>query len=242
MAPHLSVVIPFRNEAESLRALYRELAAVLDSLPFASEMIFVDDESRDGGREIVGDLSANDARLRLLMLSPHCGQSAALEAGFAAARGEIIGMLDADLQNDPADLPSLIDALEDADCVCGFRVDRQDSAAKRLASKLANAVRRGVLSDPVRDVGCSLRVMRSSHLKRIKLFRGGHRFLPALLEMEGARVVERPVRHRPRRYGTSNYAIGKRLSVVWIDLLAVAWLKRRIDRYEVKEFNRRASP
>jgi dolichol-phosphate mannosyltransferase len=240
MSPHLSVVIPFRDEARSLRALYVELAAVLDSLDFESEVIFIDDESQDEGRQIIVDLAVDDRRLRLLSLSPHAGQSAALEAGFRAARGEIIATLDADLQNAPADLPRLIEALDHADCVCGVRVDRQDRFSKRLASRIANAIRRFVLSDGVHDIGCSLRVMRARDLARIKLFRGGHRFLPSLLAMEGARIIELPVRHRPRRYGQSKYGFGRRLGVVWVDLLAVVWMKRRTDRYEVKELNRRA--
>ena len=240
MSPRLSVVIPFRDEAPSLRALYAELAAVLDSLDFESEVIFIDDESHDEGRQIIIDLAIDDRRLRLLSLSPHAGQSAALEAGFRAARGEIIATLDADLQNVPADLPRLIEALDHADCVCGVRIDRQDSFSKRLASRIANGIRRFVLSDGVHDIGCSLRVMRASDLARIKLFRGGHRFLPSLLAMQGARIVELPVRHRSRRYGRSKYGIGRRLGVVWLDLLAVVWMKRRTDRYEVKELNRRA--
>ena len=168
------------------------------------------------------------------------GQSAALQAGFRLARGEIVATLDADLQNAPADLPSLIDALDHADCVCGVRVERRDSLQKRLASRIANRIRRLVLADGVSDIGCSLRVMRASYLSRIKLFHGGHRFLPSLLAMEGARVIELPVRHRPRLHGKSKYGIGRRLGVVWLDLLAVAWMKRRVDRYEVKELNRRA--
>ena len=240
MSPYLSVVIPFRDEADSLRALYVELAAVLDAFDFESEVIFVDDESRDEGPKIIADLTVDDSRVRLLALSPHAGQSAALEAGFRVANGEIIATLDADLQNAPADLPRLIEALDHADCVCGVRVDRQDSVSKRLASRIANTIRRFVLSDGVQDIGCSLRVIRATNLARIKLFRGGHRFLPSLLAMEGARVVELPVSHRPRRHGASKYGIGRRLAVVWIDLLVVVWMKRRTDRYEVKELNRRA--
>jgi len=240
MEPYLSVVIPFRDEARSLRVLYSELVRVLEAFEFESEMIFVDDESRDEGGEIVRDLVVEDARVRLLSLTPHAGQSAALEAGFRVARGEIVATLDADLQNDPADLPRLIAALDRADCVCGVRVDRQDVLGKRLASRIANSVRRFVLSDGIHDIGCSLRVMRASSLAGIRLFRGGHRFLPSLLAMQGARIVELPVRHRPRRFGDSKYRIRGRLGVVWIDLLAVLWMKRRTDRHEVKELNRRA--
>ncbi len=238
--PRLSVVIPFRDEAPSLAELHAELAAVLDGLPFDSEILFVDDASGDDGAGVVTGLALADPRVRLLTLTPHAGQSAALEAGFRAARGELVATLDADLQNDPADLPSLLAALAGADCVCGIRMERHDRLSARLASRLANGVRRRVLGDGIRDIGCSLRVVRRSFLAQIKLFRGGHRFLPVLLAMEGARVVERPVRHRPRRHGQSRYGIWMRLRVVWADLLGVAWLARRVARYEVKELSRRA--
>lgn len=238
--PRLSVVIPFRDEAASLARLYLELAAVLDALAFESEVLFVDDASRDEGPEIVERLATRDSRVRLLTLSPHSGQSAALEAGFRAARGELVATLDADLQNDPADLPILLEGLATADCVCGIRVAREDGFLKRLASRLANRIRRLVLGDGVSDIGCSLRVMRKVDLDRIKLFHGGHRFLPSLLRMEGARIAERPVRHRARLHGQSKYGITRRLFSVWADLLAMVWLARRIDRYDVKELNRRA--
>lgn len=239
MAPRLSLVIPFRDEAPSLAPLYEEIAAVVAVLPFECEVIFVDDESRDDGRAVVGQLAARDARVRLLQLTPHAGQSAALEAGFRAARGELVATMDADLQNDPADLPALIAALAEADCVCGVRTGRRDRPSTRLASRIANRIRRRVLGDAIEDIGCSLRVMRRELLVRTKLFRGAHRFLPVLLALEGARIVERPVRHRPRRHGRSKYGVWMRLRVVWADLLGVAWLSRRVARYEVKELNRR---
>lgn len=238
-APRLSVVIPYRDEAGSLALLYAELVSVLDALPFESEILFVDDASRDEGPDIVRMLADADPRLRLFTLSPHSGQSAALEAGFRAARGEIVATLDADLQNDPADLPMLLDGLRVADCVCGVRLPREDHILKRLASRFANAVRRRVLGDGISDIGCSLRVMRKADLDRIKLFHGAHRFLPSLLQLEGARLLERPVRHRARRYGRSKYGILRRLLAVGVDLLAILWLARRIDRYEVKELSRR---
>jgi len=239
MTPTLSVVIPFRDEAESLPALYRELAAVIDGLDMTSEMIFVDDESHDDGVSLLLGVAGGDERFRLLSISPHSGQSAALEAGFGAARGEWIATLDADLQNDPADLPRLLAEVEGADCVNGVRMDRQDSFMKRIASRLANSIRRRILGDTVEDIGCSLRVMRATYLERIKLFRGSHRFLPILLALEGARVVEVSVNHRPRLHGKSKYAIADRLFEAMLDLCAVAWMKKRISRYDVKELDRR---
>lgn len=239
-APQLSVVIPYRDEEDSLIVLHAELSGVLDTLALEAEILLVDDGSRDAGPEIARQLAHRDPRLRLLRLSPGSGQSAALEAGFRAARGELVATLDADLQNDPADLPRLLERLETADCVCGIRAPREDALSKRLASWIANSIRRRVLADGVSDIGCSLRVMRRAQLERIKLFRGGHRFLPSMLRMEGARIVECPVRHRPRRHGRSKYGITQRLRAVVPDLLAMLWLARRIDRYEVKELSRRA--
>ncbi len=234
-APWLSVVVPFRDEAPSLEDLHAELCVALDPLDRPLEMIFVDDASRDDGPALVEGLAAGDPRIRLLRVTPHAGQSAALEAGFRAARGEVIATLDADGQNDPADLPALLAALPGADCVCGVRVDRRDPWSTRVASRIANRVRSRLLGDGVSDIGCSLRVMRAEPLARIKLFRGGHRFLPSMLKLEGARVLEQPVRHRPRRHGTSSYGIVSRLAVVWVDLLGMLWWARRVDRYEVKE-------
>ncbi len=233
--PRLSVVIPFRDESPSLAALHAELARVLDALPFSAEILFVDDASRDDGPAVVARLAACDPRVRLLELSPHSGQSAALEAGFRAARGELVATLDADLQNDPADLPALLAALAEADCVCGVRQARRDRLSARIASRIANGVRRRILGDAISDIGCSLRVVRRGFLERLPMFRGAHRFLPVLLAQGGARVVERPVRHRPRRYGRSKYGVWMRLRVVWADLVGVAWLARRRMHYEVKE-------
>ncbi len=243
MTPRLSIIIPYRDEAPSLRELHAELSEVVDGFPFESEIIFVDDASEDEGGAIVRHLVAHDPRVRALTLTPHSGQSAALSAGFRAARGEIIATLDADLQNVPADLVRLmaaLDAAEGADCVCGVRQLRQDSLAKRLGSRAANTVRRFVLSDGISDIGCSIRVMRASSLSRVKLFRGGHRFLPALLAMEGARIIELPVRHLARRHGSSKYGLLRRLIEGLFDLLAVYWMKNRTNRHEVKELNRRA--
>ena len=239
--PWLSVVVPFRDEAPSLTGVYEELCDALDPFDRPIEWIFVDDASRDDGPSILEGLAARDPRIRLLRVTPHAGQSAALEAGFRAARGEVVATLDADGQNDPADLPALLAALPGVDCVCGVRVDRQDAWRTRVASRIANAIRGRLLGDGLSDIGCSLRVMRAGPLSRVKLFHGGHRFLPSMLKMEGARVIERPVAHRPRRHGTSSYSIGSRLAVVWIDLLAMLWWSRRIDRYDVKESTRPVS-
>lgn len=234
-APLLSVVIPVRDERESLEILHLELDAAVGGVIGGVEFIFVDDGSRDGSRNVLTELAKKDPRVRVLVLDGNHGQSAALDAGFRAVTGEFTATLDADLQNDPADIPRLMALTEAADVVTGVRVDRRDRWHRVLASRVANAVRNWATGEHITDVGCSLRVMRTSYLRRVKLYRGLHRFLPTLLRLEGARVVEEPVAHRPRRYGVSKYGIGDRLWVGLVDLMAVRWMQRRALRYEVRE-------
>ena len=234
--------MPVRDEVNALEPLLLELDAALGGLPLALEWVFVDDASRDGSLERLRELSQKDARLRVLALDAHAGQSAALDAGFRAACSDAVATLDADGQNDPADLPRLLAGLADADCVNGVRRRRRDGPFRRLASGVANATRRRVLGDAVSDIGCSLRVMRSRHLRRVKLFRGLHRFLPVLLELEGARLAEVPVAHRARRFGRSKYGIWDRAPEALADLLAVAWMRRRALRTRVREVGAGGSP
>jgi len=195
----------------------------------------VDDGSRDGSDERLLELAKRDQRVHPIRFDGHQGQSAALDAGFRAARGEVTAMLDADLQNDPADIPRLLEALDRADVVNGVRVDRRDSWVRKISSWIANGFRNWVTRESVTDVGCALRVMRSSYLRKLKLYHGMHRFLPTLLRMEGARVIEVPVNHRPRRHGVSKYGISNRLFVGLVDVFAVRWMQSRAVRYRIKE-------
>jgi len=232
--PDLSVVIPVFNEEASLDLLYAELIAAFERIPGTSEIIFVDDGSVDGSIGVMRALEVKDARVRVVRLDANHGQSAALDAGFRAVRGDLTATMDADLQNDPADLPKLLACLKHADVVNGIRVSRRDSVSRRMASWVANGVRNWATGVRVSDVGCSLRVMRTNSLRRIKLYRGMHRFLPILLAMEGARLVEVPVSHRTRPFGVSKYGIGNRLFVGLVDLVAVCWMQRRALRYGIK--------
>ena len=232
--PGLSLVIPVCDEEESLVVLHREIDAALGSRAGGLEIIFVDDGSRDGSPAVLEELALKDPRVRVLALDRRYGQSAALDAGFRAVRAPITVTLDADLQNDPLDVPRLLAHLDRADVVNGVRVDRQDSLGRRVASRIANWFRNRVTGESIADVGCSIRAMRTSYLRRIKLYRGLHRFLPTLLALEGARVIEIPVSHRPRRFGRSKYGIGDRLLVGMIDLLAVRWMKIRALHYDVR--------
>jgi glycosyltransferase involved in cell wall biosynthesis len=226
-APYLSVVVPFYDERDNAEPLHAEIVAALAGLPGGFECVYVDDGSGDGTGEVLAKLAVEDARVRVVRLSANRGQTAALDAGFRAARGEVIATLDGDGQNDPADLPRLLAALDGADVVNGVRVQRQDGALRRLSSRIANPVRNWLTNESVTDVGCSLRVMRASFVRRVKLYRGMHRFLPTLLRLEGARLSELAVSHRPRRAGRSKYGVTNRLFVALADLLAVRWMIRR---------------
>jgi len=234
----LSAVVPVRDEVGSLAGLLSELDLALGGLDLTLEWVFVDDASSDGSRALLQSWMEKDPRLRLLVLPEWSGQSAALDAGLRGARGDAVVMLDADGQNDPADIPALLRGLQDADVVSGVRVGRNDRWLRRWSSRVANAVRRMALRDDVTDIGCSLRVVRSRYVRRLKLYGGMHRFLPVLLAIEGARLAEQPVNHRPRRTGRSKYGIGNRLLPALADLFAVAWMQRRAIRRRASEQER----
>jgi dolichol-phosphate mannosyltransferase len=230
----ISVVVPFFNEEECARQVCEEVLEVLAPL-FGDEWEFiaVDDGSDDGTPDILSRLAADyPAMMRALHSRERLGQSAALKLGFTAAAGETICTLDGDGQNDPRDLPVLLEQLESkkADMVSGIRVDRHDNWVRRMSSKIANKVRSSILKDKTTDVGCSVRVFRRQCLENIYLFRNFHRFFPALFVMNGFKITEVPVNHRPRFSGTSKYGGGIR-SRLWVglaDLAGVYWLSRRV--------------
>jgi dolichol-phosphate mannosyltransferase len=236
--PRVSVMIPVYNEEESLETLHRELDAALASIEGGAEIVFVDDGSRDRSLAVLKEIASKDPRVRVVELDGNHGQTAAFAAGFDAVRGEITVTLDADLQNDPADIPKLIAKMdaENADVVNGVRQKRRDSWVRLVSSRIANNARNWVTNESVTDVGCSLRAMRTVYVKRVRLFRNMHRFLPTLLRMEGAtKVIEMPVSHRERRYGVSKYGIGNRLWVGIVDLFGVRWMQARHFRVRVKD-------
>ncbi|MFQ5829977.1 MAG: glycosyltransferase family 2 protein [Candidatus Methylomirabilia bacterium] len=231
----LSVVIPVYNEEENLPLLWPELRQVLDATGLTWEAIFVDDGSRDRSAEIVREFHARDPRARLVRLKANAGETAAEDAGFKAVRGIRVVTMDADLQNDPHDIPRLLAHLEQWDAVTGWRVTRDDPWVKRISSWIANRVRNAVSQEDIRDSGCTFRAFRRECLRGLALYRGFHRFIPTLLRMRGYRVVEVPVSHRPRRFGKSKYGIWGRAFSALADLLVIRWMKDRHLRYQVAE-------
>jgi len=236
-APDLSIVIPVYNEEENLPLLWPEIREVLAPTGLAYEVIFVDDGSRDRSAEIVRAFREEDSRARLVRLKANAGETAATDAGFRTARGRYVVSMDADLQNDPHDIPGMLKHLEQWDAVTGWRVNRAagDSLVRRLSSRIANRVRNALSDETIQDSGCTFRAFRRECLRDLVLYRGFHRFIPTLLKMRGYRVLEVPVNHRPRRFGESKYGIGNRAFRAFADLLAVRWMKDRLLRYEVAE-------
>jgi len=230
----ISAVIPVFDEIESLPGLLDELAPVLRATGRAFEMVLVDDGSGDGSGAWIEDRARKDPCVRGILLERNVGQSGALAAGLRHARGSVIVTLDADGQNDPSSIPALLAALEHADVVSGVRTRRADSWRRRVSSRVANAVRRAAIGDTISDVGCSLKAYRREALEGIPLFAGAHRFLPALCKFRGARVVEVPVRHRPRLHGASKYGVENRLFRGIRDLFGVRWLKSRLLRHKIR--------
>lgn len=233
----LSVVIPVYNEEENLPHLWPELRAVLESLGLVFEVVFVDDGSRDRSAELIRELREADPRVRLVRLKTNAGETAATDAGFKTARGRRVVTMDADLQNDPHDIPVLLSHLDRWDAVTGWRVNRGDgdTVLRRVSSQVANRVRNWISDESIHDSGCTFRAFRRECLRGLVLYRGFHRFIPTLLRMGGYRVIEVPVRNRPRRYGESKYGVLNRVFVATTDLLVVRWLKSRLLRYEVAE-------
>lgn len=229
--PEISLVIPVYNEEENLPVLHGEILRTMEGVGRPWEVLYVDDGSTDTSPTILGGLSRQDPRVRVIRQRRNSGQSAALDAGFRHARGGIVVTLDADLQNDPADIPRLLERMGEHDVVSGVRARRQDSWVRKVSSRVANRIRNRITHESVTDVGCTLRAARIEYLRRIPVFNGMHRFLPTLLRMAGARVTEVPVNHRPRLHGVPKYNIRNRIWRALLDLFGVRWLQSRwIDR------------
>ena len=232
MTPAVSVVIPLYNEEENLPALQQELSAALAGID--CEIVFVDDGSKDATLARI----ERGPGVRVLEFEKNAGQSAAMYAVIQAARGDVIVLLDGDLQNDPADIPRLLAGIpKGADLVCGYRANRRDTLVKRLTSRIANFVRSRFTRDGVRDTGCTLKAMRRECAQALVPFHGMHRFIPALIKGAGYKLVEIPVNHRPRKFGVSKYGLGNRAVRATIDMFGVRWLLSRQLRYRVKSSN-----
>ncbi len=231
-----SVVVPVYNEIGCLDPLVERVRGALDSADIDWELVLVDDGSTDGSGEKMDELSMAERRISVLHFEANCGQSAGLDAGFRHARGRLIGLLDADLQTFPEDLPQLLHILnkENLDAVVGIRADRKDTGWRKFSSWFANGVRNKLTREDIVDTGCPIKVFRAEAIRSVKLFTGMHRFLPTLLRMEGYSVRQVPVRHASRFTGSSKYGTLDRAFSGLRDALGVRWMQDRSMKWKLR--------
>jgi glycosyltransferase involved in cell wall biosynthesis len=224
VAPRLSVIVLVYNELESIAPMHEELIGVLEGLDLSYEVLYIDDGSRDGSTERLGQLAARDRHVRVVSFRRNFGQTAAVQAGIDHSRGEILIFMDGDLQNDPHDIPRLMEKIDEGyDVVSGWRKDRKDDAARVLPSKIANWIIARVTGVRLNDFGCTLKAYQREVIQDVKLYGEMHRFIPVYASWVGARITELPVNHRPRTFGHSKYSLA-RTSRVLLDLITVKLL------------------
>mgnify|MGYP001134898390 CR=1 FL=1 len=240
MDVYLSVVAPARDEAANLSRFIAETVETLESLAEECELIIIDDGSTDQTESILRDAMARCSFLRVLSFDQRAGKSAAWEAGFRAARGRFIATIDADLQNDPKDIPKMLALIttQNCDMVNAWRRDRDDPWLRLISSRIANRVRNRLTREHIHDSACGLKLFKSCCTANVKLFDGLHRFLPTLVRNEGFKVVEMPVNHRPRSAGKAKYGVWNRVFKALRDAFAVRWMRRCSLRYTVEEWER----
>ena len=236
MKEKFSVVLPVFNEQDNLDTLFAEIKKAADSTGRLWEVLFVDDCSTDGSLEVIKRLAKAHAEIRYVAFAENRGQSAAFCAGFDAVDSDIVVTMDSDLQNDPADIPKMLDMFGvECEMVIGWRFNRKDTFIKRISSRIANVIRDWFTDDGVHDTGCSLKVMRTDLLRTIPRFKNMHRYFPMLMKMQGARIREVKVNHRERFSGVSKYGTLDRAVAGIYDLIGVQWLIKRHIEYTVKE-------
>ena len=234
-APFLSLVIPAYNEQETIPELLARVERALTEMGRPFEVIIIDDGSTDATPRLLGEAMPRLPWLRVLRLDHNCGQSGAFDAGFKAARGQVIATIDADLQNDPEEIPRLLPLLNGYDMINGWRQWRQDTGLRRLQSRIANRIRNWLSDETIRDSASSLKLYKRHCVEGMQLYRGMHRFMPTLVKMRGYTVNEVPVKHSPRFAGTAKYGLRNRAWRAFVDLMAVRWMKKRYLRYQVTE-------
>src|SRR5687768_16583853 len=224
-SPELSLFLPVLDEQENLRPMHVKIAAALDALGKSAEVIYVDDGSTDGSLEILREIAEHDDRVRVISLRRNYGQTAAMSAGIDAAKGEILIPMDADLQNDPADIKRLLEKLDEGyDVVSGWRKNRQDKmVSRRIPSQIANKIISWIGGVPLHDYGCSLKAYRREVIQDVKLYGEMHRFIPIYASWAGARVTEIPVDHHARTAGKSKYGISRTIKVIF-DLMTIKFM------------------
>lgn len=231
----LTIIVPVYNEQDNLTRVEKELTAYLKVAVIPTQILFINDGSTDSSKIIIEEICKRNRAFKALHFARNFGLSAAIKAGFDKADTEFVGYIDSDLQTSPMDFNLLLDYRNDYDLITGMRVDRKDSFVKRMSSKIANSIRRAFTKDGMDDTGCPLKIIRTSYAKRIPMFKGLHRFLPAMILLQNGKVHQVPVKHFPRIAGEAKFGLGNRLIGPLADCFAYSWMKRKYIRYELEE-------
>lgn len=230
---NFTVVVPVYNEAESLSHITKELKKFISLSPIFSDVLFVDDGSTDESHAIISEICMTTSNFHYIQLSKNEGLSTALKAGFDQCNSTLVGYIDADGQTSPMDFLRLLEFTDDFDLVTGIRVTRSDSYVKRLSSRIANTVRRWIIDDEIQDTGCPLKILKTTYAKSIPFFKGMHRFIPALVQLQGGRTKQIPIQHFPRFAGSTKFSLGNRLIAPFFDTWAVRWMQKRHIDYSI---------
>ena len=233
----LTVLVPVYDEEESLPQFVVEMNKFLARTPVETTVLFVNDGSRDGSRALLRAICAQDARYQFISLRENRGLSTALKAGIDHARTTLVGYIDSDIQTTPLDFLTFFEFFPAFDMVNGIRAKRQDTLVKQLSSKVANAVRRTLINDGIQDTGCPLKILKMEYARRLPLFHGMHRFLGALVQLQGGRVRQLPVRHFPRYAGTAKYTLWNRAWKPLVDTFGFRWIRSRWKNYDLDDID-----
>ncbi|WP_426430882.1 glycosyltransferase family 2 protein [Winogradskyella sp. HB-48] len=229
----LTIIVPVYNEEDNLERVETELSNYLKIASVPTCVLFVNDGSKDKSQAMIEAICNRNEAFDYLLFKENRGLSAAIKAGFDYTDTELVGYIDSDLQTSPEDFNILLEHINDNELVTGVRADRKDSFVKNMSSKIANGIRRAFTKDGMDDTGCPLKIIKTDYAKRIPMFRGLHRFLPAMIMLQNGRVTQIPVRHFPRIAGTANFGLWNRLLGPLMDCFAYLWMKKKYINYEV---------
>jgi len=237
MAYKLTIIVPLYNEQDNLLRVEKECIDYFPRAKVKTKVLFVNDGSKDDSQQIIEDICARNRDFGFISFSDNCGLSAALKAGFNTTKTELVGYIDSDLQTTPADFNLLIEHIGEYDLVTGVRFNRKDSFVKNISSTIANGIRKAFTHDGMDDTGCPLKVIKTAYAQRIPMFKGSHRFLPAMILLQGGKVLQIPVRHFPRIAGKTKFGLWNRLLGPLMDCFAYLWMKKKYINYVVEKSN-----
>ncbi|MCC1485427.1 glycosyltransferase family 2 protein [Winogradskyella immobilis] len=229
----LTIVVPVYNEEGNLKRVEKELLNYIKIASVTTSVLFVNDGSKDQSQDLIEVICSRNDAFHFITFKENKGLSAAIKAGFDTVQSELVGYIDSDLQTTPEDFNLLLEYIDTNDLVTGVRINRKDSFIKRMSSKLANGIRRAFTKDGMDDTGCPLKIIRTSYAKQIPMFRGLHRFLPAMVMLQNGKVIQIPVRHFPRIAGTAKFGLRNRLINPLMDCFAYLWMKKRYINYKI---------